>query len=162
MELVRHTEPMDADELAFLKRREGRDRRGYYQVMKIFMSLSFILPFAMAWFRAFNGEDDPFSYGYYFAGVGFLLCFSSGVMYIGYYSGLRKLRRDIHDRTKTIERTHITRKQFMPRVGRYYFFLDSPNRLSIEVNSSDYNTMDSGDELSIEYTTHSKVYLGYY
>lgn len=162
LQLLRHNEPLDADEVAFLRRKEERERKQFYKLIRRLMLFAFIIPFAMAWFRAAEGDELAFSFARYFFGVFFLLVFTSVVTYIAYHRTLRRVQFDIKHRTKTIESTHITRKQYMPHNNTYYFYLDSPNKLSIEVQEHDYRRMDSGDELSIEYTTYSKQYLGYF
>lgn len=162
LELIRYNQPLDIEELEFLTKKENKERVQFYRIFRYFMIVSFIAPFILAWFRAVDGQEDPFSYSYYFLGVLFLLVFSGGTLYVSYYFTLRKVQADIRDRTKTIEYTHITRKQYMPHNNSYYFYLNSPNKLSIEVSEGDFHSMESGDELSIEYTTHSKLYLGYF
>jgi hypothetical protein len=162
LQLIRYSEPLETDELAFLSKKEEKERKQFYKVIRVFMLFSFILPYIVAWFRAADGAQNPFSYFNYFIGVAFLLSFSGVATYIGYHRTLKQVQLDIRDRTKTIERTHITRKQYMPQNNTYYFYIDSPNRLSIDVSEQDYHRLDSGDELSIEYTTHSKLYLGYF
>lgn len=160
--LVRHEEPLNSDELAFLRRKEGKDRSQLYRVCRVFMILCFICPFLVACVRAIMGAEDPFNYGSYFAGVGFLMVFSGAGLYAGYYKFLRKVQQDIRRGTKTIERSLITRKQYMPHNNTYFFYINSPHRLSIEVAEFDYHNMHLGDEVNIEYTTMAKMYLGYY
>lgn len=162
MELIRYNEALEAEELAFLLKKERKERKLYYGIIKWCMIMSFICPFIVAWFHAFDGDDNPFSYSSYFVGVVFLLFFSGGGTYVVYYYNLRKVQSDIKHRTKTIERSHIMRKQFMPHNNTYHFYIDSPNKLSIEVTATDFHRLDKGDELSIEYTTYSKMYLGYF
>jgi hypothetical protein len=162
VELIRYNEPMDGDELAFLYRKEEKERMQFYKVIRILMILSFICPFVIAWFRAVEGQEDPFSYLHYFVGVVFLLCFSGAGVYLAYHRNLKRVQQDIKISTKTIELTHITRKQYMPQNNTYYFYLDSPNKLSIEVNEEDYRRLEQGDEVNIEYTTFAKLYLGYF
>jgi hypothetical protein len=162
MQLIRYNEPLEVEELAFLEKKEQKERGQYYRLIKWLMLFSFLCPFAVAWFKALEGMEDPFSYTGYFSGVFYLLCFSGGGTYFVYYYNLRKVQSDIRHKTKTIERTHIMRKQFMPHNNSYHFYIDSPNKLSIEVTATDFHRLDKGDELSIEYTTYSRQYLGYF
>jgi len=162
MEIVRYLERLNKDELAFLQKRERRDRHHFFRTVRILMVICFVIPFAIAWFTALEGHEDAFSYQKYFSGVIYLLCFAGLCVYISYYYFLRKIRKDIRIPTKTIERAHITEKKFMPQTDTYYFYLDSPTKLTIEVTSDDYNRLAEGDEVNIEYTTHSKLYLGYF
>jgi glucan phosphoethanolaminetransferase (alkaline phosphatase superfamily) len=162
MQLVRYSEPLEQEELAFLMKKERKERNQYFKLIKWLMVFCFLCPFAVAWMKAIEGAEDPFSYITYFGGVFFLACFAGSGTYFVYYYNLRKIQSDIRHKTKTIERAHITRKQFMPHNNTYHFYIDSPNRLSIEVTAIDFHRLDKGDELSIEYTTYSKLYLGYF
>lgn len=161
-ELIRYVEPLEQEELAFLLKKERKDRRHFYKAARAIMIICFIVPFIFAWFNAIEGEPNAFSPVRYFLGVGFLLGFSGLTGYISYYYYLRKIQSDIRHHTKTIERAHILRKQFMPQNNAYYFYLDSPNKLSIEVTEGDFRRLNQGDEVNIEYTTYSKMYLGYF
>lgn len=161
-QLIRYKQPMDYDELAFLFKQEADERSQYYRFIRIAMILSFLCPFAIAWFRAIEGMTDPFSYVHYFAGVLVLLLLSGIAIWVAYRRNLRNIQVDLDQKTKTIEQTHITRKQFMPHNNTYHFYIDSPVKLSIEVSKNDYLRLDQGDELSIEYATYSQLYLGYF
>jgi len=157
-----YIEPLDTEELVFLQKKEHEDRSSLYKVVRILLVLCFFIPFVIAWFRAADGAENPFSYLTYFVGVLALLLLSFVGVYVSYRSNLQQVRRDIAHRTKTIEQTHIARKQYMPQNNTWYFYLDSPTRLSIEVSEADYNLFSEGDELNIEYTTYSKLHLGYF
>lgn len=161
-ELVRHTEPLEPDELAFLERKESKDRSLYFFVFRVLMALSFIIPFAGAWYRAVDGLENAFSPLKYFATTGFLLTLSSACTYATYRMNLRRVQLDIAGKTKTVELSRITRKVYFPSKDAYYFYIDSQIKLSIEVSADDFMRMGEGDELSIEYTTHSRQYLGYF
>lgn len=161
-DVVQYLEPLEPGELDFLRRQVAKDKRQFYKVLRVLLILCFVCPFLVAWVRAFVGASDPFSYTFYFLGVGFLLLFSGTTAYISYYYFLRKSQLDLRSNQKIIERAHITGKRFMPQTNSYHFYLDSPTRLTIEVSEPDYQLMKEGDEINIEYTTVSKVYLGYF
>jgi len=161
-ELQRYTEPLDAGELMRLEKRASADKSNYYRVFQLLMLLSFIIPFAGAWYRAYDGAENAFSPFKYFSAAGVLLSLSSVSVYIAYRTYLHKVQLDIRDRTKTIERNHITKKLHLRSKDAYYFYIDSAIKLSIEVKHEDYLLMDVGDEVCIEYTSHSKEYLGYF
>src|ERR1044072_2609268 len=124
-ELMRYLEPLEEDELAFLKKKERKDRHYFFLAVRAIMIICFIIPFIIAWFNALEGDPHAFAPGRYFMGVGFLLGFAGLTGYISYYYFLRKVQSDIRHHTKTIERTHIVRKQFMPQNNSYYFYIDS-------------------------------------
>lgn len=162
MQLYRYNEPLEKEELAFLVKKEEKERRQFYKLIRVFLVFCFVCPFVVVWFRAWNGVENPFSYLFYFGGVLFLVCFCGFAVYMGYRMSLYKVQQDLRAGTKSIERTTITRRQYMPQNNTYYFYLSSPNKLSIEVSVDDYHAMKDGDELSIEYTTCAKMYLGYF
>lgn len=162
VEIVRYLEPLSTDELAFLKRKEGTDRRHFFRSIRLLMLICFILPFAMAWGKAIAGVPNPFSYGKYFAGVAILGSITGIGAGIAYRNNLYRLQQDLRRRTKTIERTTITRKRFMPQNNTCYFFLDSPTKLSIEVSAQHFDRLNVGDEVNIEYSTFGKTYFGYF
>lgn len=161
-ELQRYTEPLNSSELGFLVRKEHKERSQYYKVFRLLMFLSFIIPFAGAWYRAYDGAPNAFSPLRFFLSVGVLLSISSFSTYVTYRVNLYKVQLDIRDRTKTIETNHITRKLFITAKNTYHFYIDSKIKLSIEVSANDYERMKVGDEVSIEYATHSGLYLGYF
>lgn len=162
MEIVRFIEPLSNDELFFLKKKEQLDRHYFYLAVRAIMIICFVIPFLIAWISAIYGLPNAFGYRKYFTGVGFLICFAGLCTYISYHYYLRKVQQDIQHNTKVIERTQITQKKFMPQNGAYYFYLNSPIKLSIEVSEQDYHRLEAGDEVNIEYTTYSKQYLGYF
>ena len=138
LKLVRQYELLEEDELKFLLKKEQRERRQFYRAVYVIMILCFTIPFFAAWVRAVTAS------------------------YLSWRYFLRRVQRDISHGTKTIERVHITRKLFMPQTSSYFFYLDSPTKLSIEVGDKDYHKMREGDEVNIEYTTYAQIYLGYF
>ena len=158
----KYIEPLNEGELAFLERKESKERNQYYKVFQLLMLLSFVIPFAGAWYRAYDGAPNAFSATKFFVTAGVLLSISTVSTYITYRINLRKVQLDIADRTKTIEISHIIRKLHIAAKNAYYFYIDSNVKLSIEVSYDDYTRMSAGDEVCIEYTTHSMQYLGYF
>lgn len=156
------TEPLNNSELRYLETTEAKERKVYYQVFSILMFMSFIIPFIGSWYRAYEGAENAFSPIRFFVSAGVLLFISSFATYMSYRSSLLKIQRDIKHKTKTIEKNHITRKLHIPTKNSFYFYIDSSIKLSIEVSQNDYLSMKEGDEVSIEYTTYSKHYLGYF
>ncbi len=124
--VVRYLEPMALDEIAFLKRKETRDRRQFFRVLRVLLPICFALPFAGAWGKAIAGMENPFSYAGYFSGVTVLLFLTIGGAGIAYRSNLHKLHQDLRAGTKTVERTAITGKRYMPQTNTCFFYLSSP------------------------------------
>lgn len=155
-------EPLEPGEVDFLRRKVAQERRQFYKVLRVLLIMCFICPFLVAWIRALVGAPDPFSYKAYFLGVGFLMGFSGVTSYISYHYFLRKTELDLRSNQKLVERAHITGKRYMPQTNSYHFYLDSPTKLTIEVSEPDYLALEEGDEVNIEYTSVSKLYLGYF
>ena len=161
-ELVIYTEPLEAEELQFLEKKAATDRSNYYKVFQWLMVGSFVIPYAGAWYRAADGVENAFSPTRFFAVAGVLVTLSSVSIYITYRTYLRKVRMAIRAKTKTIEKSRITKKVNVASNGTFHFYIDSKYKLSVEVSQGDYLLMNEGDEVSIEYATHSKEYLGYF
>lgn len=161
-ELQRYTEPLEINELQFLIKKEQKDRKQYYKVFDLLMLLSFIIPFAGAWYKAYDGAPNAFSPFRYFFSVGVLLSISTFSTYVTYRINLRKLQLDIRAGTKTIETNHIIRKVYVRTKNTCYFYIDSKITMSIEVSINDFERMKEGDEVSIEYATNSGLYFGYF
>jgi len=161
-ELIKHNEQMSAEELQFLIHKDEQETRSFYRTISVFMVICFVLPFIVAWIRAFGGDKQPFEFGYYFLGVAFLLAFLGLCAWMAYRYSLQNIKTDIRKKAKTVERTTIKRKQYMPHNKTYYFYLDSATKLSIEVKEEDYHMFKDGDELNIEYSTNAKFYFGYF
>jgi hypothetical protein len=157
-----HTEPLDTSEMAFLNRQLAQGKKMFIAFYAKFIIILFSLSFVVSFYRAASGIDNAFSPLWYFRFTGALLLLSAGLCYIVFLLFHRKLSLDIKQGTKTIERCVIERKQYMRRVNKYYFYLNSRHCLSIEVNQHDFNTMNPGDELSIQYSTHCGIFFGYY
>jgi hypothetical protein len=162
LELRQYTEPLETSELEFLLRKEGKERRQYYKIFGLLMIGCFIIPFAGAWVQALEGAPHAFSPFRYFVSVGVLLFITGFATYFSFQVNHRQLQLDIKDRTKIVETNRITKKIYVQVKKAYYFYIDSRVKLSIEVSANDYERMKEGDEVSIEYTTHSRQYLGYF
>jgi hypothetical protein len=161
-ELQKYQEPLDNSELLFLEKRETKDRKVYFRVYRMLMILCFIIPFAGAWYRAYDGAPNAFSPLRFFFAAGVLLGLSSLATYLTYRVNLRKIQLDLKQQTKTIETSQIQRKLFVIARNTCYFYINSRVKMSIEVSPDDYERLNEGDEVSIEYATHSKLYLGYF
>jgi hypothetical protein len=160
--LTRYNEPMNETELSFLRDKESRERRQYFVVYRMLMIGCFIIPFLTSWYRAYEGAPNAFSYIRFFVTAFTLLAISTTAVYLSYRVYHRKIVLDIKDGTKTIETSHITRKLALPAHGTFHFYTDSSVKLNIEVSEQYFHSLKEGDEVSIEYTTHSRMYLGYF
>lgn len=126
---LRYDEPLDLEELAFVRRREERDRQNFFSFLRILLIVCFICPFVYVWYLAlFSKDPNPFRYKLYFALVGFLIVFSSFCSYLTYIFFLGKVHWDAKWKRKTIERVHVMRKLYMAQTDTYFFYIDSPSQ----------------------------------
>jgi hypothetical protein len=162
IELVEYRKPLNEDELFFLQQKANREKHILLKIIRWIMVACFIIPFVVAWLNVSVQDAHPFSFLQYFTGV-FILLFSIGsCVYVSFFFTLRKVLLDICQRTKTVERCLLVRKQFMSSNNSYHCYINSSQKLSIEVSEDDYNQLNEGDEICITYSTHSKQYLGYH
>lgn len=161
-EAASYIEPLDTDELDVLMEMEVKDRKMYYKVYNVLMVMSFVIPFICSWYRAFDGAPNAFSVTRFFASTVALLSLSTAAVYTSYRYFLRKVQHDIKHKTKTIDICHIVRKQYMPQNNTYHFYVDARDKLSIEVSQLFFSLLETGDEVNLEFTTHSRLYLGYF
>ena len=160
--IVRYDEPLSNEELDFLLKKRDKERKQFFRILSVLMVISFVIPFAGAWYLAADGSENAFSVLRYFGFTAFLLSFSGLAVYVSHGLSLRKLNLDIKTGIKTVELSHVVRKQYMPQNKSYHFYIDSANRLSVEVSQDEFYNMDVGDEISIEFTTHANIFLGYF
>jgi len=158
--LTRYKEPMNETELSFLREKESKERRQYFVVYRLLMIGCFVVPFLTSWYRAYEGAPNAFSYIRFFVTAFTLLVISTTAVYLSYRAYHKKLLLDLRDGTKTIETSHITKKLAIP--GAFHFYTDSAVKLNIEVSEQYFHSLKEGDEVSIEYATHSRLYLGYF
>lgn len=157
-----YVEKLQPGEVDLLKKRAEYGKKSCYKLFARSMPLCFILPFFGAWYSVLGHADNAFSYTRYF-GTTVLLLLLSLLLIIGWYLlKFHHIRQDISSCSKTVATMPILRKQYFVRFDAYYFYIGSPVKLFIQVNQYDYFMHMKGDEISIEYGTHSKVYLGYF
>ena len=161
-QLQLYTEQLTPEEFSFIQAAELRNRAMYFKVFRLLMIVSFVLPFITAWYRAYDGAPNAFSYPRFFLSAGILVFISAFSTYMSYRVYHRGLQKDVRFRTKTIETCHITKKVYVEVSQTCHLYLSSPTQLSIQVSPDDYLNYLEGDEVSIEYATYSKEYLGYF
>jgi len=161
-ELEIFKEPLEMDEVTFLVKKEEKERKQYFRAFSFLMIMCFIIPFAGAWYRAVDNAPNAFSPLRYFLTTGILLTISCTAVYVVYRVNLRRIQADIKEKTKTVECAHVVKKIYMPQNNSYFLYLDSKNKLSIEVQEGDFRRLETGDEVNIEFTTNARLYLGYF
>jgi len=155
-------ELMDAAELAYIEKMARKDRRMYRRIMVILLSSSALISLFGGWKYLRKEDITVFSwsgYSFTFSILG-MICFIAVTFSRNTY--LRKLEKDLKNKTKMVERVLIKKKTFLPHNNTFHFYLNSARKLSIEVQEPDFNELTEGDEINIEYSTSAGIYFGYF
>ncbi len=154
--------PLSDAEVDMLSQKEHADRLQYYKAFRALMVFCFVISFLTSWYRAFDGAPNAFSYLRFFVTTGILLFIVTAATYASYSYYHRTLQQDLKERTKTIETHRITKKVFIPANNTFHLYTTSRTSLSIEVSPEYFAALGEGDEVSLEFATHSRLYLGYF
>lgn len=172
-----YKESLTEDERQFLLKKLNQERPHFFKVLKtinliclLFVALITFLMLVMYWIKpaatTIIKEDNPLTIGNILA-ISFWTYFSITVLInvafgLRYRITIRKLKSDIESNEKIIEQTKILNKRFMPQNQAYYFYIESPNRYTIQVDENTYRMLEIGDELNLEYSEKSKIDFGYF
>lgn len=159
---IRYNEPLNPDNLDVLTQKEANERGQYFKVLRALMVACIVIPLITSWYREYEGAENTFSFVRFFVTSGTLLGICITATYFSYRAYHSKLLLDLRDRTKTVETNKITRKVALPSGNGYYFYTNSKTKISIEVSPEDFHAYNEGDEVSIEFATNSRHYLGYF
>lgn len=162
-----YQEALSLSELAFLKKKAGKEEHTFQKILKIMLMGAVVISFAGAWKniqkegKTFNTETI-FSWENYFI----TLLTLSFIFWISIRfsrsTELTKIKKDIRQKIKIVERVIITKKTFLPHNNTFHFYLNSIQKLSIEVDEQDFMILSEGDEISIEYSKNAGIYFGYF
>lgn len=155
-------EPLEEDELAFIRKKHDTESRSYVYAMNRLVVLAALVPAVVAFGYYVVTEKQDMLYRVYFTGLAFLLVFFSFVAWMSYRHKLQKFKRDLAHRQKVIEPCTIESARFMPQNQTYHFFIHSRVKLSIEVDENTFQRLQEGDEINIEYAPYSGEYFGYF
>lgn len=162
-----YLEILTEDELAFLKKKANKEERTFQKLIKVMLVGAIIISFAGAWKNIQNDKkifntETIFSWENYFITLITLSVIFLIAIRFSRSTELSKIKKDIRQKKKIIERVIIKRKTFLPHNNTFHFYLNSISKLSIEVNEQDFEILEEGDEISIEYAQNSGIYFGYF
>jgi hypothetical protein len=163
----KYLEKLSEDELAFLKKKAKKQERTFQKLLRILLLGAMLISFAGAWKNIHNDDkifntETIFSWENYFITLITLCVIFLIAMRFSRSAELNKINKDIRQQKKIIERVIIERKTFLPHNNTFHFYLNSLNKLSIEVEEQDFALLEEGDEISIEYAQNSGIYFGYF
>ena len=153
---------MDIGELEFLTKKIRKDKIQYYIIYSLLLVFSFIIPFLGSWYRSNDGGVNSFSKGRFIFSSILLVSLSSIATVVTYRKFSYNILKDIKSQTKTIEPNRIKQKVYLAENNTCHFYLESGQKISIEVTVDDYNNYKEGDEICLEYSKHAREYLGYF
>lgn len=155
-------ELMDASELAFIHKMVKQERRIYRRILLGLLSGSAVIAFFGGWKYLRMEDITIFSWQQYCFIFILLSLICTGAVHFSRSTSLTKLEKDLKNKTKMIEKVLIRKKTFLPHNNTFHFYLNSPRKLSIQVQEPDFNQLTEGDEINIEYSTSAGVYFGYF
>lgn len=163
----KYVENLSEDELAFLKKKAKKEERTFQKLLKVMLLGAMVISFAGAWKNIQNDKkvfntETIFSWENYFITLITLSVIFFIAIRFSRSTELTKIKKDIQQKKKIIERVIITRKTFLPHNNTFHFYLNSLSKLSIEVEEQDFTLLEEGDEISIEYAQNSGIYFGYF
>jgi hypothetical protein len=162
-----YLEALNVSELDFLKKKAGKQGRVYKLLQQLMVLGAVFISFAGGW-KNIRSEEWPFDTITVFSWENYLITVCCLVVlflisiWFSRNSELSKIRRDLRQKLKVVERVMIERKTFLPHNNTFHFYLNSPEKLSIQVEEQDFMMLQEGDEINIEYSQNAKVYFGYF
>ncbi len=155
-------EPLEPDELTFIQKRCVFESKAYMFGMNMFLLATVAIPFgvALAYYLKFERVDVMLKAFFYALCITTVLF--SVISFFSYKRSLSDIKKDAKEKTKIIEASLITEKKFMQQNNSYHFYLNSDIKYTIEVNESDFQRFETGDEINIEYARYSREYFGYF
>ncbi len=161
-----HLEPLQQDELAFIERRYNTESKLYVRTMNVLLVIGTLAPLlvCLILMNLRGGERMPIKvvYSIYFIGFAFMMFFVGLIAFVAYRAKILAYKKDKTEATKIVEAANIIQKKYMKLNDSYHFYLNSPNKYTIEVSANDFKKWQLGDEIKIEYARHSKEYFGYF
>jgi hypothetical protein len=157
-----YTEPLTNDEKQGLSKKILKDKRNYFIAMGVALVFCISVAYLGAWEQP--TPRSPFRFSYHKYEIVFLIAglFATAILSITYLRFTKKAVSDLKSNTKTVVQHRITKKVYVKNGRSYHLFLDASSPLSIEVNEATFNRYAEGDEISIEYFTCSREYIGYF
>ena len=163
---MQRLEPMNTDELEFIKRRYRSESKIYMRGMNVMLIIAAMAPLAACIVLLFLNREEQNTmhamYQIYFLGLAFMLLFVGFIAIVSYRLKVRGYAKDSAKKNKIIEQANILQKKYMKLNNTCHFYLTSEVMYTIEVSPEDYKKWSLGDEINIEYAQHSKEYFGYY
>lgn len=163
----RYFEALTVSEIDFLQRKAGKQHRVYGLLQKCMLAGAVLISFAGGW-KNVRSEQAPYETITVFSWENYLLTLICLVvlfllsLYFSRNTELSKLRKDLRQKLKVVEKVMIERKTFLPHNNTFHFYLNSREKLSIQVEEADFMLLQEGDEINIEYSKNAKVYFGYF
>jgi hypothetical protein len=162
-----YQEALSFSELAFLKKKASKEEHAFQRILNVMLMGAVVISFAGAWKniqkegKVFNTETI-FSWENYFITLIILSFIFWVAIRFSRSTELTKIKKDIRQKTKIVERVMITKKTFLPHNNTFHFYLNSLQKLSIQVDEEDFMTLSEGDEINIEYSKNAGIYFGYF
>ncbi|MBP6624552.1 MAG: hypothetical protein KA198_05235 [Chitinophagaceae bacterium] len=155
-------EILSEDELHFLEQKKNKQQQIFKKITRICLLIQLIFPFLVSTqYPNYVDEISSIELFYFFSAL-LTVCILALTMFGTYMYLLYNLKKDLNHKTKRIEHCVIQSKKRMPLNGSVYFYINSPTKISIEANLHDFDMLEIGDEINLEFAQFSDEYYGYY
>jgi len=158
--------PLNTDELEFIERRYRSESKIYMRAMNVLLALGVLAPLVFCVILIFSQGEEDLSmnalYNVFFIGLIAMMIFVGLIAIVSYRVKLLAYYKDRRHKQKLVEFTYVKQKKYMSLNDTYHFYLESPNKYTIEISPTDFEKWQLGDEICIEYAQYSKEYFGYY
>lgn len=156
-------EPLEPDELEFLQTRYRTGARQFYSLMKYLLVAVVLIPlFFLLLHDLFVLVDEFTSTQVWFFGQLTTLTLFFVAFIAGYVKVIHPFESDLKKKVKVVETTLVHEKKFMPHNATYHFYVHAEPIYTIEVDADTYHRFEVSDEINIEYTPRTEIFLGYF
>ncbi len=155
-------ELLSEDELNFLQQKKNKHHRIFQKITRTCLLIQLISPFLVSTqYPNYVDEISSIELFYFYCAV--LTCCLLAICMFGCYMYLLyNLKKDLNHKIKRIEHCLIQSKKQMPLHQRAYFYINSPTKISIEIDEKNFDLYEIGDEINVEFAQFSDEYFGYY
>ncbi len=160
-----YKDKMTATELAFVQKKYKENSAMYTLFMKrmvyivmgfcaimIFIEVAFMQP------AIEKGNYKPIALNI----VLIMSIILSLIILLSYYLVLYNMARDAKQGSKVVEQANVIEKKYFNHLDQFYLYTNSLNVTKLEVSKKDFDTINLGDEINLEYSSYCKEFFGYF
>ncbi len=153
---------MNKQEMVFVENRFNTEIKLYYNAMKYVVALGLFLPFTYCFIKLIfpdkeNLEQDLQNTYWIFAITTATII---AIILISYFVTIHKYYKDKTQGKKIVVQSIIQGKRHVN--ANFYLQTNSGILAEILVSADDFNKIEVGDEINLEFALYSKLYFGFF